>query len=78
MALVAVNNKQPVRSYRLRMRIEVVKPVKREIVARPAIWTNLDNPVAWYTQLKPGRDQDLASKDNKGWDALPRRANSLY
>jgi hypothetical protein len=28
MALVAVNNKQPVRSYRLRMRIEVFELVK--------------------------------------------------
>jgi len=56
MALVAVNNKQPVRSYRLCMRIKVFEPVNPEIVARPAIWTNLDNPIAWYTQLKLGRD----------------------
>jgi len=56
MALVAVNNEQPVRSYRLCMRIKVFKLVNPKIVACLAIWTNLDNLVAWYTQLKLGRD----------------------
>jgi hypothetical protein len=37
----------------------------------------LDYLVAWEV-MEPGRDENFASKDEEGWDALPRRSDSLY
>ena len=67
MALIAVNNKQPVRPSRGRLRIsvEMLKPRQREVVVNPASRRDSNNLVARQI-VKLGGDKDLAREDKKG------------
>jgi hypothetical protein len=76
-ALIAINNKQPICSNRLCMGVKVVKLGKRQIVVCLASRANLNYLVAWEIMELAG-DENLTSKDKEGWDTLPYRANALY
>jgi hypothetical protein len=67
-ALVAVDDKQPVDASRgrLRMAVEVLGPRQRDVVIGPAGRRDSNNSVARYTS-EPGGDRNLACKDNARW-----------
>ena len=71
MALVAVQNKQPVAadSARLSVLIKVLQPLDSKLIVGPAVVRDTYNPVVRYTRLFVlGREVVLAREDNKGWD----------
>jgi hypothetical protein len=70
-ALVAINNKQLVDPNRLRMRVEVFKPGKRQIIVSPASRTNINDLVLWEVLSKLVGDKNLACEDDERWDYLP-------
>ena len=75
---MAVHNQQPVCTHttRLSVGIKVLQPGKTKLVRRPAVRTDFDDPVSGQI-VKPGRDQDLAREDKKGWQSLAFGADSL-
>jgi hypothetical protein len=79
-ALMAVDNEQPMcpSRGRLRMGVEVVlEPRQRDVVISPASRTDSSNLVAGYTS-EPRGDKNLAYKDKEGWDGAPYRSDALY
>ena len=75
---MAVNNEQPIDPNRLRMRVKVMEPGKRQIIVSPASRTNINDPVPWEVLSEPVGDENLACKDKEWWDNLPRCPNALY
>ena len=77
-ALVTVDNKQSVWAYttRLCMRVEVLQPCDSNLIIRPAVRTNLKNPIE-SCLIVPGGYEHLASKDDEGRNCPPRCIDSL-
>jgi hypothetical protein len=71
-ALMAVNNKQPVTAYctSLCMLDKVLQPGKTKLVGGPAILANA-NPLIWGVVVIPGLVIVLCFKDEEGWDRPP-------
>ena len=75
--IIVVDNKQSKRSNRQRMRVEVFKLGKSEIVVYLASRANLDYLVAQEV-VELFRDKNFTSKDKKGQNALFYRTNGSY
>ena len=65
MALIAVNNEQPIDPNRLRMRVKVMELGKRQIIVSLASRTNINDLVLWEVLSEPVRDKNLACKDKE-------------
>ena len=76
-AIIAINNKQSIRSNRQRIQVKVFKLGKREIVICVASRANLDYLVAQEV-VELVRDKNFTSKDKKEQNALLYRPNGLY
>jgi hypothetical protein len=68
-ALIAVNNKQPIgtNNSSLYMLIKVLQPLQAELICYPAVLRNSNNPIMRRAALLiPSREVVLALEDNKG------------
>ena len=80
MALVAINNQQPMRPYGaiFYIRIEMLQLGNAKLIRYPAIIAYYHNPVQWYiVTLILYREIVLAYKDNKQRDSPSTGINSL-
>jgi hypothetical protein len=79
-ALMAVQNKQPVPPYltRLCMRVKMLQPLQPKRVVCPAVLRDRELPIAQYICfLVLGRDVDAPFVDNKRQGHIPSSADAL-
>jgi hypothetical protein len=76
-ALVAVNNEQPVTAYRtsLCMLDKVLQLGKTKLVGSPAVLANADYPILWVVVI-PGLVVVLCFEDEERWDRPPYGVNA--
>jgi hypothetical protein len=77
---VAINNKESVAAnYPLPyMPIKVLQLLQPKLIYCPAVLRDYNNPIMGYSiLLVPGREVMAALKDDKGWNSLSYRVDTL-